>query len=780
MTQHGIVKHFGEISKLFESCHLSFTLLQGPVPSSMGRSFFAKFSDIISEMENRATISICLDRMTRRNDYMPCFQKKHAPLLGKTEACLVLVYIYALKEFRTFDEFSGLVITSTRNAIKNALWPHHNILVGKLLRNPHSKQKLAQLSAHSRDISWYQFRGIIIFLNYRTGEQSLICVPCFPHESLVFYPIRLENYNSLKELRRLTSYLNTDLRGGYVKGWFPNVHQREALCTVRAQYDIDDLAHFSGNSEPCLFHMLGHKYNFSFKAQVPYVLLLFLAQKTVIFPREFDNNKYLFQGKMEWTAFLAEYVPLNFVVYQERSHATAEVLWKPYSWEVWLLLFTSAVTLALLTDTRERFQKLKVKTVPIAWDIISTILDQSVSRSVQVVINQKVQNLLPPWLRLWMLMMIVLNNSYKGKIYTFIAHGIPIRWPSTLDDLLSDNEYRKISTSTFSFLENPELGEHPMIPEFLYTNKKSSTTNLANVLLFKKLNRTITYMDDSKFISYDKFVSERSKTEFDGLHIDNKRAEKFAVLNFQPVRTDLHFMTLHGKWVASSPTGTVPYIIKPEVWAAYKNFFTEHFTRTIGQVEQMGYRTIAQEYLFRFLLCTDFKVSMAAIIINHTRSYSRKERRKFRKVVLDNFRKCNIVVRFGVSFNSLETGAKPLSWSQLKGIFILFLGVVALTLSAFVGEKRGVVLVRCKLVWNQTIKGFSRCRLFCRGNHSLSRCRSKYVNFCKDVFSGLRKGLAVTRQGFLYFKNSKVRHLICKHFKIPKRTRTKCKLTICK
>lgn len=47
-----------------------------------------------------------------------------------------------------------------------------------------------------------------------------------------------------------------------------------------------------------------------------------------------------------------------------------------------------------------------------------------------------------------------------------------------------------------------------------------------------------------------------------------------------------------------------------------KSFFSEHFARTTGQIEQIGYRKIESEYLFRFLLCRDFKVSMVATLAN--------------------------------------------------------------------------------------------------------------------------------------------------------------------
>lgn len=169
------------------------------------------------------------------------------------------------------------------------------------------------------------------------------------------------------------------------------------------------------------------------------------------------------------------------------------------------MFLAAVVSLTVLTFVVEELRKLETKTAPMVWDMISKILHQSVSRNVQVVINQKMQNLLPPWRRLLIMILTVLCNSYKGKVYTFIAHGIPFKWLDTSEDLLSDVEYKKISTDACNKFNRPKSEKFPMFPEFLGFSDNHAKTGPAQVSIFGKLSNTLSYLDNYECISSRKF-----------------------------------------------------------------------------------------------------------------------------------------------------------------------------------------------------------------------------------------------------------------------------------
>lgn len=87
------------------------------------------------------------------------------------------------------------------------------------------------------------------------------------------------------------------------------------------------------------------------------------------------------------------------------------VILRPFKLEVWLVFVASAILLAVLTSAIEKIPNIKQKIGYVAWDIVSSVLDQCIGKEMHVVINSRLTNLLPPWFRLWMLMVIFMRSS---------------------------------------------------------------------------------------------------------------------------------------------------------------------------------------------------------------------------------------------------------------------------------------------------------------------------------------------------------------------------------
>lgn len=398
----GIEVHFSQISRIVETCHLDFTFVRGSYQSSLQQNFFGKFGDIVLEMKNRVTVSVCVENISVNFDtisYQSCYHDTVMSLVGMQVTCLIRVHVFALKEHLFPVVNLWLLQESMKTLLRQGIWPHHYIHVGKLLSRPNHVNEIQQLYALSHEASVYFLRGAIIFLNFRTNRGSIICITCFPHHSLVFYSINLGEISKLHDLQDISKQLNSDLRGGFVHDLFISHMKSEGSCSIRVVSSHHELTDFSDDYDSCLYHILKRKFNFTFQIPENPAKVLFFAHRNHMLNSLFDEGVYWENGAYEWSSFLVDFFSPSFIAYQERSYVTASALLKPFGWEVWVLFFLSAFGLVMLTAAVEDIQKLKSKVPFVLWDIISSILDQCLSRNVQVSVNGKVQNLMPYWLR---------------------------------------------------------------------------------------------------------------------------------------------------------------------------------------------------------------------------------------------------------------------------------------------------------------------------------------------------------------------------------------------
>lgn len=117
----------------------------------------------------------------------------------------------------------------------------------------------------------------------------------------------------------------------------------------------------------------------------------------------FHHNLKAFakSGQIEWIPYLANFQPLTFIAYQGRPPLTAILLIKVFSWQI----------------TMESIEKLQIKLVSVFMDMAASILDPTVRRNVQKIVKDIPRHLLPTWFMLWILMLVVITNSYEGMIY---------------------------------------------------------------------------------------------------------------------------------------------------------------------------------------------------------------------------------------------------------------------------------------------------------------------------------------------------------------------------
>lgn len=706
-----ISKHFYRLSQIFQGYNLDFTLVFGSPPAIQSKNLLSTLGDTISIMESRVTISIRKLENSTTQEILSPYRNLSISSLSKNFRS-VRVYMYNEAEFSQKITCMLKIQMHMQLVISSGIWPLHYILVGNLLQNLSQTEQNLQIYRHSVVMYVLNFRGIILFINYQTNTESLLCLACYPTLSNVFYHIQIDTHTSLENLGKISSSFNSQLHGAAISSSVTHM-KPERLCMVQSILSNKDYIVFNDYTVPCAFHILKHKYNYTFiSPRHPAPEDAFVADFALILNKNIEWA--IKKTAYEWSPFLADYGNLYFIAYQNRPHISAAVIIRPFKWQVWIVFFALAVAVAVVTDVVEKVQKTNVKTKSIWWDMVSSILDQSISRNVQVNVNSKIQNLLPPWLGLWMFMMIVMGNSYTGMIASYIIRGVPAYWPETWKALLGDSDFLKITTEASNPYDDAKR-ENPFVSEMLMGNKNFTQSYRFDNSGFKKLAEALVYKQHFvTFTNYFKNAHLASDGEFKYI-LSGKHVKKIALVNFKWEVANLGFMSLYGKWMISSSPKPITGVVLPKLWRLYRNFFTEHFITGLGQLEQMGYRKVSAEYFVNLHLCSALRIQMhkewlkklvesrynlnisaqySEVLRNKTmRKAINKEFRRFASKFEEPVRKCRIVSGSGAGFNSLENYSKPLRLKQMYSLFLLFFIVLTSLALTLLCEKSAVILI---------------------------------------------------------------------------------------
>lgn len=636
-----ISSYFRKFSELLDNCHFHFLKLNGDLES------YKLESSILPALQNYNPFSI----QTSSN----ILQRHFRHNATSKNTCLIHIYLYTEIDpliVSTYQVYSDLLVYIDS---MSEFWPNHAIFIGILKSTASPEERDMRVAVFGQDLPFKPIGGAILFIDFERSSLNRICLPCFIDATSIFNPVKLSLLEELQDLQSLSSPLNSNLRGGFaIQGIDTQVHP-EASCTLLSQmpsYRV--FKQKQPHYESCVMHALKSKFNCTIpdlvtSEHLPKMILLMTLTNPVT--QNIVINKE--QNYLVWNSYLTYFDHLMLSAYQQRPKMSARVITKPYSFEIWTLLIASTIMLSLLTVAVERIQHVHVKLSPIALDMLSSILDQPMSRNIQRVIGNRERSLLPVWLRIWMLMAICICSAYEAIIYSNIAHGIPPEWPANLEEYLADTGYLKLTLSAFiATMKDPHRNfsstVHHFVSESLRTTKKEAPL-LRKVLENVKFALFSETWKRLQHLSQD--VRENgvtSQPSFKGLVMID-----FANLN--GLQFKLMFDAVYSHAVVSTKIDNVLGISLPGLWWVTRNFFHDRLSKGLGELEQSGFPDYFWHRVWDFGSCDKIR----DMLQNHPITPS--------SVI---FKRCRYILNMGTTMDIAERIPKPLHLKQLKSIFL--------------------------------------------------------------------------------------------------------------
>lgn len=650
-----IHSHFTKLTHLFNGCHFLFRVLIGNLES------FQFESDILTAMNTNTTLSI------HTGSYV--FQPKDRHNSISKDTCLIHIYLYSEIEIIQSVRLMYLDIATYFQHLFEVR-PNHAIFLGKQRPNPTQIEMNSRLKFYNYDIPTVSIRGVILFIDYVEGDVNLICVPCYIDSTPRFERINLSQISDRHNFHNLSSTLNSHLRGGIgISGVLSRLVTPESSCTLRGKMQLYQAAdHVEPSYDFCVLHALKNKLNYTIKS---FGELQRRADLAVFHEKPFTTNLDIFQVKRSFiqNPFLLSFDPLVLAAYQQRPKLTAKVLIKPYDSKIWLLLIASAVALSVLTVGAETIQNVRIKLSPIGLDILSSVLDQPMSRNVQRVVANNGRSLLPVWLRLWMLMAICICNAYKGKVYSYIANGIPPEWPANLEEYAVDNKFLKLTMSMLISKDAPGkstsmVGYH--ISEAInYTKDTTILRRLQEGLRFSSIGITRPFL-----LRMLNEIAENGRISTD----QESHPKGLVMIDFGHLSL-LHLKilidSLYSESLVSTKLNIILPICLPGMWSLQRNYFHDHLSIGLGQLDQAGFSEFFWNHLNDLGICRKLDVGLRHNV-------------KVPPVLV--LQKCRYMINTGMVLDTFKSHPKPLNWNQLKSIFFVFLQLVSVPSIAFLFE----------------------------------------------------------------------------------------------
>lgn len=683
MREYETINQFHQLSSnLFSGCHFKFFFLRGELSSGFSRGILSQFDKIAVAMEYHATLSIHTDD-----------RQLSMRISGNKLTCLIHVHAYSDAEYSSLQQFQIALRDHINNSMRNKNWPHHFILLGKLVSNKQRRGNIGPTLIHPEYLARTSLRGIVLFINYGSAEVTLMCFLCSPETTLAVN-IQLQGYNLLQ---KLSNELNKNFQGHFIGTMSSDQILPETSCKVQTYY----YTYTFPKRSHCVLHALKRKYNYTIPFKPRNLDELFYAGDFPVTSRSLESLNADF---FEWSVYLAKSDPLKLYTYQERPRLSWKVLIKPYDWEVWLVLLISAFTLAMLTVLVEDIRGLGFTPPPIFMDMLATLLDQEMSRSVQRVVNKNSRNLLTIWLLIWMLMMIVITSAYTGLLYNFLAFGIPPQWPSSLRSLLEDDEYLKLTFSSIkTFHNSTTVLYHSMVYERLDASLTSGNGEIEMDL--EKLQKSIHHINSRNFMAFivNKQNDFANKKDF-SIENGKIRYPKLALIDFDDIEIiDLYIKVMYTSPLVSRGPEVVPGLELVTLWTVQKNFFTTHFSRGLGQLDQSGYFIWFNRHLNNHVVCNQ--------LVGDLQIWRRQNTGRPSIGFQEARRKCGILVRTGKNLNFLDGYPKPLSWKQMKSIMLMFLEILPVLIITYFIESIISSLASLELTWETLQRKSTWCMI---------------------------------------------------------------------
>lgn len=514
-------------------------------------------------------------------------------------------------------------------------------------------------------------RGLTFDIESSSEHVNLVCNHC--HSTDVLTPFDINTNTVQQQVSYHRSVKTSQLYGGYVmSGNKPKDSQLISCNFLKIPVEI-----IKYMSLMCFHLFLTRKLNYTLhmtpsSTRKMYHKLL-VADTSPVHPR----NQMLFSltRKFEWISFGLKFDKFHFLRFQRPP--SGNVLTKPYDWIVWIYMVLGAGSLAIVTIIWQSFQSAgRAKRDTIIMSILATMCDQAVSNifTHRVVFGSE---MLPCLWFLWVFMMIVFTNGYKGVLFGLITNGETLTWPASLQELVSDSYYCAV---TGEYLRHKgvvlSIFRNMLINPAINGNQGSS--NIREKL--KKLNKSLHFVEPRK----DQFGAEREIVENNAhqsqyFKIGNQNCLKFALVENDPREEGIfinYFLpnTVAGRQKAIAGHLTLwPLVIE-------RNFFHERFISEMAALDASGMLKAAERHLKSWYLCK--RIFMCKYEITKLNNTLRELLTCVQKVT-HSFRTNEIWE------NTSSREAKPIRLWQIEATMKTFLIGFAIGLTILIFERVG-------------------------------------------------------------------------------------------
>lgn len=219
-----------------------------------------------------------------------------------------------------------------------------------------------------------------------------------------------------------------------------------------------------------------------------------------------ENNYYLLkQSRLlpwEWVSYSISYLTFQFVTILPKPGFNATALIEPFDFTTWIIFLICCVLLILITFPTFRIRRMVlieytgegVKISEIIIGVLGSILDQPMLQ----MFHKYPMISIPPicftslsWF-IWLTMLIILGQVYKGKIFSFLTMSTEPIWPNTLNELIEPSEMYTLITLTSGITGGVQYSLlKDQMKEYQADIKKGKA--MGNLNLYSKLENDLNY-----------------------------------------------------------------------------------------------------------------------------------------------------------------------------------------------------------------------------------------------------------------------------------------------
>lgn len=345
-----------------------------------------------------------------------------------------------------------------------------------------------------------------------------------------------------------------------------------------------------------------------------------------------------------------------FIVVEEASNFNVRDLYKPLDFATWILAIIAGCAVWAMLKLLRRNQ------IPVLISVAASIYDQPIP-DVRLNLSTKIL-----W-GFWLVSLLVLNNSYKGKIYSILTNGGHSNWPENVEQLVEINypcytmRYR-ITPGNMGYLEiSSELK--------LWLHRIITTQGSNGAKYYAKLLNMTTILNGGSF-EFSKRVVELQLGYKNQIYALN-HSHNFALID---QLQDIKFVSFAIHAFAPNLRVSKP-ILLPQYslvhpWAVRVNYFLPVFKLHLSRFDEAG-------------LYNKLKVDEAAFKQRQfleSSSYILRKSAEADEFFNAGVRRGRKIIHYGFSWLQNKS-VKKLSWLMLRRIFSLwsFLSILSLLLS---------------------------------------------------------------------------------------------------